>query len=71
MTKKSFFFKSVGDVFMVVFSYNNDGVEIINTIFQFIKNKKLYTAVGSSVKNSYRESFGEYITILESVYFKK
>lgn len=71
MTKKSFFFKSVGDVFMVVFSYNNDGVEIINTIFQFIKNKKLYTAVGSSVKSSYRESFSEYITILESVYFKK
>jgi hypothetical protein len=56
---------------MVVFSYNNDGVEIINTIFQFIKNKKLYTAVGSSVKSSYRESFSEYITILESVYFKK
>ena len=65
--KKDFFFKSVGDVFMIVFSYEQDGIELVNTIFQFIKNKKLYTATGSSVRNNYRESFNEYVSMLESI----
>ena len=67
ITKNDFYFKNIGDAFLVVFSFSEGEVNVINTIFQFIKNNKLYTATGSSVREKYREHFNEYVGILESL----
>ena len=67
--KKDFYFKSVGNTYMLVFSFNQDGIEVVATIFQFIKNNKLYTASGSSVKSIFRESYNDYLDIIESIKF--
>lgn len=67
ITKNDFYFKNIGDAFFVVFSYDEGKVNVINTIFQFIKKNKLYTATGSSVREKYREHFNEYVGILESL----
>ena len=69
LMKKDFYFKSVGNTYMLVFSFNQDGIEVVATIFQFIKNNKLYTASGSSVKNIFRESYNDYLKIIESIRF--
>ena len=69
LMKKDFYFKSVGNTYMLVFSFNQDGIEVVATIFQFIKNNKLYTASGSSVKNIFRESYNDYLKIIESIKF--
>ena len=67
--KKDFYFRSVGNVFLIVFSYKEGEISLVNTIFQFIKNNKLYTATGSSVKNSYRENFDDYKSMIDSIKF--
>jgi hypothetical protein len=67
--KTDFYFKSVGNVFLIVYSYKEGEVGLVNTIFQFIKNNKLYTATGSSVRNSYRESFDDYKSMIDSIKF--
>jgi len=67
--KTDFYFKSVGNVFLIVYSYKEGQINLINTIFQFIKNNKLYTATGSSVRNSYRQNFDEYKTMIDSIEF--
>ena len=69
LMKKDFYFKSVGNTYMLVFSFNQDGIEVVATIFQFIKNNKLYTASGSSVKSIFRESYNDYLDIIESIKF--
>ena len=69
LMKKDFYFKSVGNTYMLVFSFNQDGIEVVATIFQFIKNNKLYTASGSTVKNIFRESYNDYLKIIESIKF--
>ena len=70
LMKKEFYFRSVGDVFMIVFSYTEDGNELVNTIFQFIKKNKLYTVTCSSLKIDFSESFNEYLAIVESIKFQ-
>ena len=67
--KKDFYFRSVGNVFLIVFSYKEGEISLVSTIFQFIKNNKLYTATGSSVKNSYRENFDDYKSMIDSIKF--
>jgi hypothetical protein len=67
--KTDFYFKSVGNVFLVVYSYKEGEVSLVNTIFQFVKNNKLYTATGSSVRNSYRENFDDYKSMIDSIKF--
>lgn len=67
--KSDFYFKSVGNVFMIVYSYKEGEISLVNTIFQFIKNNKLYTATGTSVRNSYRESFDDYKSMIDSIIF--
>ena len=69
LMKKDFYFKSAGNTFMLVYSFNQDGIEVVITTFQFIKNNKLYTATGSSVKNMFRESYNDYLGIIESIKF--
>lgn len=68
--KSEFYFKSVGNVFMAAYSYKENNISLVNTIFQFIKNDKLYTASGSSLRNSYREHFNDYKSMIDSVIFK-
>tara|TARA_Y100000768_G_C23849797_1_gene620382 strand:- start:486 stop:983 length:498 start_codon:yes stop_codon:yes gene_type:complete len=69
ITKTDFYFKSVGNVLLIVYSYKEGEIDLVNTIFQFIKNNKLYTATGSSVRNSYRESFDDYKSMIGSIKF--
>jgi hypothetical protein len=67
LIKKEFYFKSVGDTYMVQYKFNENGHSIVNTTIQFIKNSKLYTCIGSTVASLNRQSFNEYLKMIESI----
>jgi hypothetical protein len=69
LMKKEFYFKSVGNTLLYSFGFKENNNSLVNTVFQFIKNEKLYTCSGSTLKSVYRESFNDYIKIVESIKF--
>ena len=69
LLKKELYFNSIGDTFMIQFSYEENGNKLIKTLIQFIKNNKLYSCSGTTIANSFRLNFNDYLTIIESIRF--
>jgi len=69
LMKKEFYFKSVGNTLLYSFEFKENNNSLVNTVFQFIKNEKLYTCTGLTLKSVYRESFNDYLKIIESIKF--
>jgi hypothetical protein len=67
LMKTEFYFKSVGNTFMMQYIFNENGKSIVNTSIQFIKSDKLYTCTGSTIASFNDQSFNEYLKIVESV----
>ena len=61
--KEQSYLNGVGDCVSVIYSgdYYSNGVRVTNTVFQFIKNKQLFTLTGSAFPETFSSEYKSFL----------
>lgn len=67
-SKQKFFLKNIGDCFYATYSgdYYENGVRITNLVVQFVKDKKLFTLIGSSFPENFSSNQKQFLKTFDT-----